>query len=101
MIYLDYSATTPADKDVVDSFARNLIKQAGYGKNFIHTTGHNLGIDVHEKPRISKVCSTKLEEGMVITIEPGIYLENKFGIRIEDTVLVTKTGYKVLTSAKY
>ena len=85
----------------IDSFARNLINQEGYDKNFIHTTGHNLGIDIHEEPRISKSCNDKLKDGMIITIEPGIYLENKFGVRIEDTVLVTKNGYKVLTSAKY
>ena len=72
----------------IDLFARGLIKQEGYDKNFIHTTGHGVGIDI-------------LKEGMIITIEPGIYLENKFGVRIEDTVLVTKNGYKVLTSAKY
>ena len=85
----------------IDSFARNVIKQEGYDKNFIHTTGHNLGIDIHEEPRISKSCNDKLKKGMIITIEPGIYLENKFGVRIEDTILVTKKGYKVLTTAKY
>lgn len=85
----------------IDSFARNVIKKAGYEKNFIHTTGHSLGLDIHEKPRISKTCNDKLKEGMIVTIEPGIYLEKKFGVRIEDTILVTKTGYKVLTTAKY
>ena len=67
----------------IDFSARNTIKMAGYEKQFIHTTGHSL------------------KEGTIITIEPGIYLEKKFGVRIEDTVLVRKSGYKVLTSAKY
>lgn len=85
----------------IDLFARNTIKQAGYEKNFIHSTGHSLGLDIHEYPRISKTSNEILREGMIITIEPGIYLEKKFGVRIEDTVLVTKKGFKVLTGAKY
>lgn len=85
----------------IDLCARNIIKQAGYEKQFIHTTGHGVGLDIHEAPSISLKSKEILKEGMVVTIEPGIYLENKFGVRIEDTVLVTKTGYKVLTTAKY
>lgn len=85
----------------IDSFARDTIKTAGYEKQFIHTTGHSLGLDIHEQLRISKTSTAVLKEGTIITIEPGIYLENKFGVRIEDTVLVRKNGYKVLTKATY
>ncbi|MBR3655535.1 MAG: aminopeptidase P family protein [Elusimicrobia bacterium] len=85
----------------IDSFARDTIKLAGYEKNFIHTTGHGVGLDIHEAPSVGSKSKDILKESMVITIEPGIYLDKKFGVRIEDTVLVTKNGYKVLTTAKY
>ena len=85
----------------IDFSARNTIKMAGYEKQFIHTTGHSLGLDIHEHLRIAETSTAILKEGTIITIEPGIYLEKKFGVRIEDTVLVEKNGYKVLTSAKY
>lgn len=85
----------------IDRFARNIINRNGYGKNFIHTTGHGVGLDIHESPSISSKSEDILKEGMIITVEPGIYLQNKFGIRIEDTVLVTKNGFEVLTTAKY
>ena len=70
----------------IDKIARNVIEKAGYGKYFIHSTGHGVGLDIHEYPIISSKSDTTIEENMVFTIEPGIYLENKFGIRIEDTV---------------
>ncbi|MBB5252452.1 M24 family metallopeptidase [Sulfurisphaera ohwakuensis] len=86
----------------VDLAARRVIEKAGYGKHFIHSTGHGVGIEVHEYPSISPTSDAELKENMVITIEPGIYLKNKFGIRIEDTVIVTKRKPIVLeTTFKY
>jgi len=85
----------------IDLLARQEIKKEGYEKNFIHTTGHGVGLNIHEAPSISAKSKEILKDSMVITIEPGIYLDKKFGVRIEDTVLVTKKGYKVLTTAKY
>ena len=81
----------------VDAAARAVIEKAGYGPRFTHGTGHGLGLDVHEAPRLSALSEAVLEEGMVITIEPGIYLPGSCGIRIEDTVLVTRDGFRVLT----
>ena len=80
----------------VDKTARSFIEKKGYAKYFIHGTGHGLGLKVHEPPYINATDETILKEGMVITIEPGIYVNNKFGIRIEDMVLVTKKGAQVL-----
>jgi Xaa-Pro dipeptidase len=83
----------------VDKVARRVIDEYGYGKNFIHSTGHGLGIEVHENPTLSINSNFKLERGMVITIEPGIYIKDKFGIRIEDDILIKNRG-KVLTKLK-
>ncbi|MBQ2962021.1 aminopeptidase P family protein [Methanobrevibacter sp.] len=76
----------------VDKVARDIITEYGYGDNFIHSTGHSLGLDIHENPSVSLKDQTVLENNMIITIEPGIYLEGEFGIRIEDMVLVDKKG---------
>ncbi|MFC1501009.1 M24 family metallopeptidase [Elusimicrobiota bacterium] len=84
---------------VIDSCARGIISDAGFGKNFVHSTGHGVGIDVHEEPKVNKANKGYLKAGMVITIEPGVYLPDKFGIRIEDTILVTKKGCKNLTDS--
>ena len=81
----------------VDMAVREVISEYGYGNNFIHTTGHGVGLEIHENPNIYFEQNSTLEKNMVITVEPGIYLENGFGVRIEDMVLVKKNKAKVLT----
>jgi len=76
------------DCKTIDNICRKIINDSGYGKYFIHSTGHGIGLDVHELPNISKRSTTKLQNNMAITVEPGIYIENKFGVRIEDSVIV-------------
>ena len=81
----------------VDRAARRVLETEGLGKEFVHSTGHGLGLEIHEGPRLGRRDKTKLAPGMVITIEPGAYVRDFGGIRIEDTVLVTNTGCEVLT----
>ena len=82
----------------VDRAARGVIEKAGYGKFFGHGTGHGVGLDIHEAPGLGPTSNEVLEEGMVITVEPGIYLPGWGGVRIEDMALVTKGGADILTS---
>lgn len=83
----------------VDKIARDVIGDYGYGDSFIHSTGHGLGLEVHENPSISKINDFKLQKDMVITIEPGIYIKNEFGVRIEDVVLI-KNRANILSKIK-
>jgi Xaa-Pro aminopeptidase len=84
---------------VVDEAARGVLRRAGLAEAFTHSTGHGVGLEIHEPPRIGAGQTTRLLPGMVVTIEPGVYLAGQFGIRIEDMVAVTRTGGQVLTPA--
>ena len=83
----------------VDEAARGVLRRAGLAEAFTHSTGHGVGLEIHESPRIGAEQTARLLAGMVVTIEPGIYLAGEFGIRIEDMVTVTRTGGQVLTPA--
>ncbi|HJO30517.1 MAG TPA: Xaa-Pro peptidase family protein [Acidobacteriota bacterium] len=82
----------------VDAAAREVIQDVGFGPAFVHGTGHGVGLEIHESPKVSSRSNQPLEVGMVLTIEPGLYLEGEFGIRIEDLVCVTEDGCECLTT---
>lgn len=81
----------------IDKASRQVIEDAGYGKEFFHTTGHGIGLQEHDRPILRAGAPDELDENYVVTVEPGIYFDGRWGIRLEDSYLVTKTGSKKLT----
>ena len=84
----------------IDKVARDMIYGAGYEGRFGHGLGHSLGLEIHENPRFSMLCSDITEVGTVMSVEPGIYLDGRFGVRIEDIVMITENGCEVITKSE-
>jgi Xaa-Pro aminopeptidase len=82
----------------VDAAAREYLEDSGFGKYFSHGTGHGIGLEVHEAPALRPGSDAVLRPGMIVTVEPGVYIRGWGGVRIEDDVLVTRSGHEVLSS---
>ncbi len=85
------------DCSALDKVARDYITAQGYGEYFTHSLGHGVGLEIHEYPGMGAISTDRLEVGMVVTIEPGIYIPNKYGVRLEDTIVITPNGAKTIT----
>jgi Xaa-Pro aminopeptidase len=92
------AARAGAERREVDGVARRIIDAAGHGERFGHGLGHGVGLEIHEDPRLTRVAEGALNEGNTLTIEPGVYLPGRFGVRIEDLVAITRDGPEVLTA---
>jgi Xaa-Pro aminopeptidase len=94
-VFAELSPGTPSAE--VDAAGRGVIARSGYGRFFGHSIGHGVGLDVHEEPRLSPGTDRMLLPGMVVTVEPGIYVPGRYGVRVEEMALITSDGHEILT----